>query len=406
MRTSEADKRPARVERLKLSQIVTDAGTQSRARMDEATAAEYAARMIAGDPFPPVTVFQDRRRFFLADGFHRVRGAKLAKLNTILAEVRQGTRTDALRFSLASNHSHGLRRTNEDKQYAVTLALRELAHLSDRLIAELCGVSHPVVGQLRRQLVKFTSSDQRTGKDGKLRRLPNLSEPEAQSLEVTSPNGHDRADIKPDLGQPVYTAVVGDNADLIYQVARLYLPPNAVLGDLTYGQGAWWSKVNLAGCRFFKSDLTTRPTAAFDFRKLPYPDGYFDVVAFDPPYMHNPSNPMVEPRYANAQTTRGLYHEDIIKLYAEGMREAKRVLKPGGMLWVKTADEVESAHQRRSHIEIHGIAMKLGLIDEDLFLLVRTQPPVIQFHQVHARKNHSFLWIFRKPGSPVNKRRG
>ena len=36
----------------------------------------------------------------------------------------------------------------------------------------------------------------------------------------------------------------------------------------------------------------------------------------------------------------------------------------------------------------------------DLFILHRSAAPLMRHdHQVHARKNHSFLWIFRKPGS-------
>jgi hypothetical protein len=249
------------------------------------------------------------------------------------------------------------------------------------------------VGQLRRELVNFTSWEHRTGKDGKLRRLPTTTAPCPATLDgkaVPEPGFKS--------GEAVCTAIVGDNADLICHVAKLYLPADAVLGDLTYGNGAWWSKVNLSGCRFFKSDLTTCPTASYDFRHLPYPDSYFDVVAFDPPYMHNPTDPLLEVRYANARTTAGMCHQDIIQLYAAGMREAKRILKTKGTLWVKTADEIESWHQCRSHIEILQIATKLGLIDQDLFVLVRDSQPVVQFKQMHARKNHSFLWVFKKSG--------
>lgn len=32
----------------------------------------------------------------------------------------------------------------------------------------------------------------------------------------------------------------------------------------------------------------------------------------------------------------------------------------------------------------------------DLFLLVRRNYPVVRGIQKHARKNHSYLWVFRK----------
>jgi len=162
----------ARAARLRLSQIRTDAGTQSRAAISEQTVADYAERMIAGDRFPPVVVFHQDGDFVLADGFHRLRARRLAKFETIDVEVLQGTRLDALKFSLSANHQHGLRRTNEDKRHAIGIALREFPKWSDRAIADLVGVSHPSVAAVRCELVNFTSCEKRLGRDGKQRKQP------------------------------------------------------------------------------------------------------------------------------------------------------------------------------------------------------------------------------------------
>jgi len=84
--------------------------------------------------------------------------------------------------------------------------------------------------------------------------------------------------------------------------------------------------------------------------------------------------------------------------YERGMTEAARILKPEGTLWVKCADEIERSLQRRGHIEVFQIARGLGLIDEDFFVLMQEGPPVTNGkRQQHARKNCSFLWVFRKP---------
>jgi hypothetical protein len=177
MKTRSKRKSGCVLARLRLSRIRTDAGTQTRARIDESVAADYAEAMVNGSAFPPVTVFQINGDYVLADGFHRVRAARLGKFDRIEAEVRQGTRLDALKYSLASNHRHGLRRTNEDKQHAVMMALKELSNLSDGAIAELCGVSQPMVSSQRRQLKNFLGSEARLGRDGKRRRLPIKSKP-------------------------------------------------------------------------------------------------------------------------------------------------------------------------------------------------------------------------------------
>ncbi len=198
-------------------------------------------------------------------------------------------------------------------------------------------------------------------------------------------------------GEPVFTCVQGTNADLIAMVARLYLSKGDRVADITYGGGRFWRKLNLADYVFCKSDKITCPGSPHDFRRLPYKARFFDVVVFDPPYAHAGNSMMVEPRYQLASTAGGLSHRDIMANYQRGMTEATRILKPAGTLWVKCADEVESSHQRRGHLEVFQIAQGLGLIDQDLFVLMQEMPVTDGRRQRHARKNCSFLWIFRKP---------
>jgi hypothetical protein len=198
-------------------------------------------------------------------------------------------------------------------------------------------------------------------------------------------------------GQPIFNCIQGDNADLIAAVARLYLPKGCRVADITYGRGVFWKKVNLADYRFYKSDRITCPSSPHDFRRLPYKARFLDVVVFDPPYAHAGDSMRVEPCYQIASTAGGLSHRDIMDGYRLGMGEATRILKPGGTLWVKCADEIERSLQRRGHMEVFQLAQGLDLVDEDLFVLMQATPPVTNGRrQQHARKNCSFLWVFRK----------
>jgi DNA-binding transcriptional ArsR family regulator len=149
--------------------------------------------MVRGARFPPVVVFSHNGAYLLADGFHRFRARKLAKFERIDAEVRCGTRLDALKFSLAANHRHGLPRSNEDKRHAITIALREFPDWSDRAVAELVGVSQPTVSVHRRQLINFISCAKRLGRDGKRRRLPNPNKRELHPLPERRLNGEEQA---------------------------------------------------------------------------------------------------------------------------------------------------------------------------------------------------------------------
>jgi hypothetical protein len=137
-----------------IADIRIDGGTQSRASIDQHVVGDYADAMAAGDTFPPVVVFFDGKTYWLADGFHRYEAYARAKIDSVLADVRQGTQRDAILFSVGANASHGLRRTNDDKRRAALTLLNdaEWAKWSDREIARRVGVSHNFVSGLRPSL--------------------------------------------------------------------------------------------------------------------------------------------------------------------------------------------------------------------------------------------------------------
>jgi hypothetical protein len=211
---------------------------------------------------------------------------------------------------------------------------------------------------------------------------------------------------------PVTTVTFGTNDQLIATVAGLYLTDGDVVADVTYSTGRFWKKVNLERFRFLAADLMPHhdqrvPSVAADFRSLPFRDGSVDAVIFDPPYLHAPGKGMLSTRYNGLATTDLASYADIMALYETGMTEAARVLRTGGQLWVKCKDTLASDRQRWSHITVYQIANDLGLYPRDLFLLVPPAPSSVTTgrwaRQLHARKVHSYLWIFETGGF---KRRG
>ena len=134
-----------------LQNITLDQSLQPRAALDGDTVEDYAARYTEGAEMPAITLFHDDGVYWLADGFHRVTAAGKARRETILADVREGTRHDALMFAAAANTGHGLRRTNADKRRAVEMLLgdAECAGWSDSEIARHCKVNHHLVAEMR-----------------------------------------------------------------------------------------------------------------------------------------------------------------------------------------------------------------------------------------------------------------
>lgn len=175
---------------LKLSEISTTSGTQIRASINHEAVDEYANAMTDGVKFPPVVVFHDGSEYILADGFHRVMAANRNGFKDIEAEVCKGTKSDALKYALGANSTHGIKRTNADKRRSVELALAEWPKLSDNKLAEICAVSQPFVTGMRAEHITVISSkaETRIGRDGKERKLPAKKSQPIQSIpEPTAP---------------------------------------------------------------------------------------------------------------------------------------------------------------------------------------------------------------------------
>lgn len=151
-----------------LSQIKTTDKLQPRVQINYLVVDEYAEAMRSSTPFPPVEVVYDGMYYWMWDGFHRKEAlAKVDGIDGISANVRNGTLEEAEWLALSANKTSGLHRTNEDKRRAVELAFLHPngLTLSDRLIAEHCGVSDRFVNKLRDE--SGANHSHVTGKDGK-----------------------------------------------------------------------------------------------------------------------------------------------------------------------------------------------------------------------------------------------
>ena len=142
---------------IKIKDLATE-GLQVRCEINEGVVGEYAEAMKAETEFPPIIVFTDGTRYYLADGFHRVAALKRLEREEVNATVYEGGFADALRYALGANAKHGLRRTNADKQRALEIAWERrnivipdpkgedesgtpTGFPSSRQLAAVCGVS-------------------------------------------------------------------------------------------------------------------------------------------------------------------------------------------------------------------------------------------------------------------------
>jgi hypothetical protein len=202
----------------------------------------------------------------------------------------------------------------------------------------------------------------------------------------------------------VHSAQVGTNDQLFPEVLGLYVRPGSIVADVTYGRGVFWKTVPQDQYRLLATDLSM----GVDCRDLPYEEESIDCVVLDPPYMHTPGGTAhvghqnYEQYYRNNGSSNGhklKYHDAVLDLYFKAAEEARRVLRPNGIFIVKCQDEVCANQQRLTHVEIINECVRQGFVAEDVFVLVRTGKPGVSrvLKQIHARKNHSYFLVFRKP---------
>ena len=144
----------AKQDTVHLDAIRLDGGTQPRGGINDDYVAELVEALQAGVTLPPVDIMYDGEIYWLFDGFHRVAAHRKADFYLVPANIHQGTQADAQWRSYAANQTHGLRRSNEDKQRAIKAALRHPngAQMPDREIARHLGVDHKTVGGWREKL--------------------------------------------------------------------------------------------------------------------------------------------------------------------------------------------------------------------------------------------------------------
>lgn len=212
------------------------------------------------------------------------------------------------------------------------------------------------------------------------------------------------------------SAHIGGNADLFPRILALHVPRGSVVADVTWGKGVFWANVPRGRYELKATDIQT----GVDCRDLPNADRSIDCVVLDPPYMEGlfrksqdhmaggGSHAAFRANYSNGQATTEpgpKWHAAVTDLYFKAGAEACRVLRPEGVLIVKCQDEVSANRQWLTHVEIVNEYERLGFYGKDLFVVVRTNKPVVARlkKQEHARKNHSYFLVFVKTSK---RRRG
>jgi SAM-dependent methyltransferase len=215
-------------------------------------------------------------------------------------------------------------------------------------------------------------------------------------------NGEQNAMGSPTTGYKSLASVWrGADAALLERMLSFYprRPPELIL-DATVNAGRFWrgSRRPVVGLDI---DPSHRPAVVGDNTAMPFADGCFDAVVYDPPHVPNQGKDQrkdFNTRFglvlkANARLGYNLTH-----LYPPFLAEAFRVLKPEGILLCKIADYVHGHRFQWAHVEVVIAAVARGFTACDSIVKVREGPIVSPRWKTahHARRQHCYWLVFRK----------
>jgi hypothetical protein len=186
------------------------------------------------------------------------------------------------------------------------------------------------------------------------------------------------------------------NAHMIEDCFSLgYLSQEALTLDPTYGRGGWWKRQK-------PNTLITHDLAndGINFHNLPYNDNHFDAVVYDPPYVATGGRsttgiPDFFDRYGLKNAPRTPI--DLQNYINKGLTECDRVLTSKGFLLVKCKDYISSGKLwiGTHHTLTHALNINLTLVDRLEYITSGVVQPANR-RQIHARRNLSTLFIFKK----------
>jgi SAM-dependent methyltransferase len=218
-------------------------------------------------------------------------------------------------------------------------------------------------------------------------------------------SGHS-AEIDAPVARPS-SVVFGRDRDVIPLLLNMHAPPNPRIIDVTFNRGVMWKGTGLLPYRVDVSrEMSPEADLIADCRDLPFAENSFDVVAFDPPHLPAAAasvNSSGIERHQYGLNADGDYRQgdNINPLFADFLREARRVLSPEGIVIAKIADLVHNHRYQWQHVAFINAAESLGMTVCDA--IIKADPAAGNLKSSKWKRAHHFrrghcYWLVVRPG--------
>ena len=211
---------------------------------------------------------------------------------------------------------------------------------------------------------------------------------------------------------PLSSVWEGTDGELIEAMLVFYatIKPEPIL-DATYNSGRFW-KESTRRVVSMDIDPQHKPIILCDNRLMTGVRARrFGAVVYDPPHVGPQGRDKSVKRFDvdfGATVECGKKHNwNLSYLYPPFLKQAKRVLKPEGLLLAKITDMVNNHRSRWAHRDFMCMAEEAGFTVCDLIIKIRNGPMVSTKwkNAHHARKRHCF-WIVCRNGDSCERQTG
>jgi len=194
-----------------------------------------------------------------------------------------------------------------------------------------------------------------------------------------------------------------DQEEILENIIKLHVPQGYIDLDPTYSKG-----------NFYKSGRIQEPGFKFDLKPvrddvvqscatdLPLKSNSLNCINFDPPFVMGSGPSTKAPKDGSNLISQrfGMFknERELSLFYKEALKEFCRILKDDGVLIFKCQDCVVSGKNVMSHMVIMQQAINIGFYPKDLFVLCAKSRLISGKvkNQQHARKFHSYFFVFEK----------
>jgi hypothetical protein len=204
----------------------------------------------------------------------------------------------------------------------------------------------------------------------------------------------------------VIKSVYNSNYEVIKNIMELYQIEQFDL-DCTYSKGAFWK--NLPEPKI-KSDLypINNDIILANSENLPFDDNSIGSIMYDPPFViagktykeNRDGSSKIAKRFEGYES-----YKKLTENYFNTLTELYRVCKDNGFVIMKCQDTVSGGKNHFTHVMVMNMALQIGFYPRDLFILL-AKMRLNSFgtkwtKQEHARKYHSYFWVFEKVSPKV-----